>query len=94
MFDTGLTAYWIEPASPHGPLGIGVTAWSIDDALRIASRLGYGIWLPDDRSQVRFTTDVQVHTLDPYVRRHMGPIVVRGLWYPFISVGVPPWTDA
>lgn len=22
-----------------------------------------------------------------YVRRHMGPVVVRGLWYPFVGVG-------
>jgi len=94
MFDTGLTAYWIEPASPHGPLGIGVTAWSIDDALRIAQRMGYGKHLPEDPTQVRFVADLQVLTLAPYVRRHMGPAVVRGLWYPFTTVGLPPWADA
>src|SRR5207302_4914748 len=31
--DDGLTAYWIVPPSPHGPLGFGVTAWSFDDAV-------------------------------------------------------------
>lgn len=94
MLDTGLTVYWIEPISSCGPLGIGVTAWTIDDALRIARAFGYGTWLPDDSTDVRFTADVRVPTLDPFVLGHMGPVVVRGLWYPFRSVGVPPWADA
>jgi hypothetical protein len=25
---------------------------------------------------------------------NMGPIVVRGMWYPFVAVGVPKWADA
>lgn len=92
MFGTGLTAYWISTS--HGPLGLGVTAWSVEDALRIVQQLGYGMWLPADPRQAQLNSDVTIETLDPYVRRHMGPVVVRGLWYPFTCVGVPRWADA
>ncbi|MCB0069153.1 MAG: hypothetical protein KDD77_18450 [Caldilineaceae bacterium] len=93
MFDTGLTAYWIDSAAPNGPLGIGVTAWSPDDAFRIARGLGYRTWLAEDREPVGLIAEARVHALDPYVRRCMGPIVVRGVWYPFSILGVPRWAD-
>jgi hypothetical protein len=35
MVAAGLTAFWIVPPSHQGPLGLGVTAWSIEDALQI-----------------------------------------------------------
>src|SRR6267378_6323709 len=86
----GLTAYWIVPSSPHAPLGFGVTAWSFADALRIIRALGYGGFLPDDLSMLRVTEGVRVAELDqPHVVANMGPIVVRGMWFPFVAVGVP-----
>jgi len=30
----------------------------------------------------------------PHVVANMGPIVVRGMWYPFVAVGVPEWAEA
>ena len=30
---------------------------------------------------------------NPYVVEHMGPIAVRGMWYPFVAVGVPVWAE-
>jgi hypothetical protein len=41
MAQSLLTAFWIVPPSPHGPLGFGVTAGSLDDALGIIRALGY-----------------------------------------------------
>ena len=84
-----LAAYWIVPPDPRGPLGFGVTAHSLDDALGIIRGAGYADYLPDDLGSLRVNEVVRVADLEsPYVRAHMGPIVVRGLWYPFRRVGV------
>jgi hypothetical protein len=85
MSESSLTAFWIEGPNPRGPLGYGVTAFSITDAFEIVARAGYQ--LPNDKSTLRVQEDVKPADLDRYVREHMGPIVVRGLWYPFIEVG-------
>lgn len=82
-----LTAFWIEGPDQSGPLGYGVTAFSLTDAFEIVARAGYQ--LPDDKSTVRFRADIKVADLEHrFVREHMGPIVVRGLWYPFSDVGL------
>jgi hypothetical protein len=84
-----LVAFWIVPANRHGPLGFGVTAHSLDDALLIIRASGYGDYLPEDIGSLRITRGVRVADLErSYVRKHMGPIVVRGLWYPFMRIGV------
>jgi len=82
-----LTAFWIEGADPSGPLGYGVTAFALTDAFEIVERAGYQ--LPNDKSTLRVQTDIKPADLKHgYVREHMGPIVARGLWYPFRSVGL------
>lgn len=79
-----LTAFWIEP--PDGP-GYGVTAFSLQDALEILRSFGFE--LPDDLSSLRVTPGVRFEDLDPgHVVPNMGPIVVRGLWYPFVQIGL------
>jgi hypothetical protein len=91
----GLTAYWIQAPLPHAPLGFGVTARSLDDALSIIRALDYGRYLLDDLTSMRITEGITVAELDqPHVVANMGPIVVRGMWYPFVAVGVPKWADA
>ena len=90
----GLTAFWIVPPSPHGPLGFGVTARTLDDAIRIIHAFDYGRYLPDDLGTLDVTVDVTVAQLDQrHVVTNMGPIVNRGMWYPFVSVGLPAWAD-
>lgn len=86
-----LTAYWIVSTSRRdGPLGFGVTAWSLGDAIRILRWAGYGQFIPDDLSTLSILENVAVADLDqPHVVANMGPIVVRGVWYPFIALGVP-----
>jgi hypothetical protein len=84
---TDLIAFWIVPPSKHGPLGFGVTAFSLADALRIIESFGYV--LPEDRSTLRVIEGVNVSDLkSQQVVLNMGPIVVRGIWYPFSKVGV------
>jgi hypothetical protein len=86
MSQSTLTPFWIVPPSKHGPLGFGVTAFSLADALRIIEDAGYE--LPKDRSALRVTEGIRVDDLDEsHVVRNMGPIVVRGIWYPFTRIG-------
>jgi len=43
---------------------------------------------------VRSTEGITVAELDqPHVVRNMGPIAVRGMWYPLVAVGVPRWAE-
>jgi hypothetical protein len=87
MHESRLRSFWIVPPDPHGPLGFGVTAFSVDDALQILRDVGYR--LPEDTAEVRIVEDVRAIDLDElHVVRNMGPIVVRGIWYPFWKVGV------
>lgn len=86
MSDSILTAFWIAGPDPRGPIGYGVTAFSITDAFEIVERAGYH--LPGDKSSLRVHRDVKPAELDQgHVCGNMGPIVVRGLWYPFIGIG-------
>jgi nitrous oxidase accessory protein NosD len=90
MSIAGWTTYWRQSPVPHAPLGFGVTARSRDDAIRMIHVLGYGRYLPDGLAGVQVAEGVTVAQLDqPHVIANMGPIVVRGMWYPFVSVGAP-----
>ena len=94
MAVAGLTAFWVRSPLPHAPLGFGVTAWSLDDALGIIRALDYARFLPDDLAGVRVAEGVTVAELDqPHVVANMGPITVRGMWYPFVAVGFPRWAE-
>jgi hypothetical protein len=84
-----LKCYWIDPHDPRGPIGFGVTAFSREDAFSLIEHLGYR--LPDDQQSLIVTESVRFDALDPHVQRNMGPMAVRGLWYPFWIVGVPDW---
>jgi len=87
MSDSSLIAFWIEGPDPRGPLGYGVTAFSSTDALEIVHRAGYR--LPDDTSTLRVRAGIKPQEIEhQFVLERMGPIVVRGLWYPFTEVGL------
>jgi hypothetical protein len=53
MADAGLIAYRIRSPLPNAPLGFGVTAWSLEDALGIIRGLDYGRFMPDDLAGVQ-----------------------------------------
>lgn len=94
MAQAWLTAYWIKSPFPHAPLGFGVTAWSLDDALGIISALGFVRNLTDGLAGVQVHEGIRFAELDqPHVVANMGPIVVRGMWFPFVAVGVPEWAE-
>ena len=81
-----LTRFWIVPVDRNGPMGIGVTGYDIEDALEIVRNRGYAI---ADRASIREVIEnVQFEALPTHVQRHMGPMVVRGIWYPLAKVGL------
>lgn len=89
-----LTAYWIKSPYPRAPLGFGVTARSLDDALAILCGSGYRSLLPNDFGDLQITEGIAVAELDQFhVVPNMGPIAVRGMWYPFVAVGLPRWVE-
>lgn len=82
-----LTADWIVPPGGHAPLGYGATAHSLNDALQLIRGLGHE--LPDDLGLLAVAEGIRVADLEhPHVREHMGPIAVRGLWYPSSRVAL------
>lgn len=87
MFKNGLRAFWISfPSDPEFPMGFGVTAWSQADAYCLLESNGYTFHLQAKKIRVR--EDVQFPELDQrHVVPNMGPIVVRGVWYPALNVG-------
>ena len=94
MAIAGLIAYWIESPLPHAPLGFGVTARSLEEAFGIIRAFDYDRYLPDDLTGVKVTEGMTVLEMDqPHVAANMGPITVRGMWYPFVAVGVPQWAE-
>jgi hypothetical protein len=94
MIFSELTPFWIESPLPHAPLGFGVTARSLDDAILIIRALDYGRFLPENLPSLRITAGVKIGDLDrPHVVANMGSIAQRGMWYPFVAVGVPLWAE-
>jgi hypothetical protein len=87
MRDLTLKPFWIVSPDPHGPLGFGVTAFSLEEALQIIRDAGYLV--PENTTLLRVEENVKVSDIDErHVVKNMGPIVVRGIWYPFSKVGI------
>jgi hypothetical protein len=87
MSDSILIPFWIVQQGEHWPLRFGVTAYSLADALHLLTRSGYTP--PEDTSSLQVTERVRVSDLDQsHVVPNMGPMVVRGIWYPSRKVGV------
>jgi hypothetical protein len=82
-----LTRYWIELDFPDGypphatRLGIGVTAFDRDDAMRLVAER---VFPAGDVPHVREIREgVDVSMLDPgHVLPNMGPPNRRGIWFP------------
>lgn len=90
MKGSWLTSYWITSPNPGGPLGFGVTAFSLDEALRIIGSEGYSDFLPNDCTGLKVIENVTINDLDQSnVVPNMGPMMMRGLWYPCRNLGWP-----
>lgn len=84
--DPRCRAFWLVfPDQPTVPLGIGVTARSVEDAFALLEQHGYRL---HRSGRVEVREDVTVADLDQeHVVPNMGPIVFRGIWYPCLNIG-------
>ena len=81
-----LTAYWVTfPDYKVAPIGIGVTAYSIEDAYYLMKKRGYDYHCKC--VTVVIQENVQFDELDHHIQFNMGPIVFRGVWYPCQNIG-------
>jgi hypothetical protein len=79
-----LVSYWIKGANDRGPLGFGVTAWSIGDAFALLEERGFKIDL--EKALVR--PNVQPHEVGhSFVAMNSGPAYFRGVWFPCLNIG-------
>lgn len=77
-----LIPFWITTHRRSAGPGFGVTGYDLDDAIGIAEK--FGCVVPRDSSII---AHVRYENLDPFhVAPKMGPMVVRGLWYPFMNI--------
>jgi hypothetical protein len=79
-------AYWFTfPGQPHAPMGMGVTARSLEDAYSLLEERGYTF---HRSGPVEVREHVTADDLrSEYVLRNMGPMVFRGIWYPCLNIG-------
>src|SRR5688572_6081430 len=93
MCDLKLTKYWIQSPKLCGPYGFGVTAFSLDDAIKIIKVIYGSDFLPEDLTLLKvvegFSSPEEV---EPRLGR-IGPVSVRGIWYPYWTLGVPKWAQ-
>jgi hypothetical protein len=89
MTETQLKRFWIEFGSTTDtPLvlrpGCGVTAYSIEDALRLVSD---ALGIPELPAVVSVVENVDVSTLDAnHILPNIGLTVCRGVWYPALNL--------
>jgi hypothetical protein len=82
-----LIPFWIQRPGAGFFEAYGVTGYSLSDALRILRE--FGIELPDDITDFEIIEGVRVADLDQdHIVPNIGPIVVRGIWYPLQKIGV------
>ena len=74
-----LTRFWFKTAKGYG---IGVTAYSLDDAKNLISNIDGLV----DANVISVIADVDIRTLDQgHVIPNMGPPNLRGVWFPNFS---------
>jgi hypothetical protein len=79
-----LISFWIQGTDPSGPIGFGVTAWSVEDAIALIRDAGFSI----DSELAVIRENVMPREVDyNHVARNAGPAVFRGLWYPCLNIG-------
>jgi len=79
-----LISFWIDGTDPNGPIGFGVTAWSIEDAFTLIKERGFRL----DEGCAIVHQGVRPHEVTfAHVERNSGPASFRGIWYPCVNIG-------
>jgi hypothetical protein len=90
MKGSWLATYWIKSPIFHSPIGFGVTAFTLEEAIRTIQSEGFGRYLPDNLDELIVRENISINDLDQNnVVPNIGPMVMRGLWYPCLNIG---WT--
>lgn len=86
--DPRLEAFLITfPQDSCLPLGIGVTAYSEEDAFALIREQGFDQWY-EGAKEVRVTSGVRIDDLDRnHLIPNMGPLQFRGVWLPAANIG-------
>lgn len=80
----GLTSYWITGTHRFQKHSIGVTAWSVDDALALIREAKFEINADDAEIKENvFPHDIRYR----HVWANSGPAFFRGIWYPCLNIG-------
>lgn len=88
MNKSWLRAYWITTGVRWGPLGFGVTAFTVDDAVALLHSEGFE--LSENLEGVQIRENVTFAELDQnHVVPNMGPMNMRGVWYPSCNLYQP-----
>jgi hypothetical protein len=82
-----LRAFWLTfPKDPRLPMGIGVTAYSREDAFAVIAEQGISWHL--EAAEIEVRQDVTLDDLDQrHVLPNIGPMRFRGVWYPSLNLG-------
>ena len=90
MYDSpALETFWISfPQDQNLAFGIGVTAYSEEDALALIKKQGVDKWFLDAR-EIKIAHGVRIEDLDQRnVVPNIGPLQLRGVWYPCMNIGI------
>ena len=78
-----LIPFWISfPKNDNFPIGFGVTAYSTEDAFNLLEEFNYNYH--QDAAEVKVIENIKWDEI-PWPNKtypNMGPIVVRGIWFP------------
>ena len=82
-----LDTYWFTfPDDPTFPCGLGVTAFSLEDALALLDDGGYDFHRRAIRYEVR--QGISLQDIDySHIAPNSGPLMLRGVWYPCLNDG-------
>jgi len=83
-----LTTYWMSfPEDSNYPSGIGVTAYSIEDAQSLLDERNFDYYKSAKKVIVEENVDwaYAMHKLRYIDRPNLGPLVIRGIWWPNLN---------
>jgi hypothetical protein len=90
-----LETYWITfPKNPNLPMAIGVTAYSVADVFQLIEEQNISSWFTD-ASELSIRCGIRFEDIDiGHVSPNMGPMQLRGVWYPAMNIGYGSPRDA
>ena len=82
-----LDTFWITfPEDATSPIGIGVTAFSLEDAFALLD--DFGIDLHRRMKPMKVSKGISLRDLPSWVGPNSGPLIFRGVWAPCYNIGI------